>query len=410
MKEKGSNRAVKWVENTFTPTEETKSSVVFSATFPGKFTDTVLADIGSGVNLIDIASIEKMQASGAELQFGNLAKPANYSLAVDMGEEGESLKMVCKACAYCDVELHVWYCRTLIVRNVLWMVTEQLLSKPLLDRPTLEALGFNTKVILAAAAERLYGEIDLLNLSRGNTEKIIKGKIALVFNADVFHSEKGVYEHSTKKDDDWLNFGVNSRAAKCTEMDEMLQRGADNGKSVESMHYLHEITNGFYKLFCIRLALPPPFPSLAIVEPMHIELMEICRPIRAKQLRYPLEKWKFMQRVVAELESYGLIKSTTEAEWVAALPIFSIPLLADFRLTIDLRPYNAIAKSMMWPKHNFDSETRAMQESKFYASVDFPSSFWQLGLHENFKHLHAFMTENDVYMPTRTLQNGRNSA
>ena len=57
-----------------------------------------------------------------------------------------------------------------------------------------------------------------------------------------------------------------------------------------------------------------------------------------------------------------------------------------------------------------ESETEDMRESRCYASIDFSSSFWQAPMHEAFKHLHAFITDRAVYMPTLTLQGGRNSA
>lgn len=110
---------MKRVEDIFTPIEETKISVVFSAIFAGKFTDTIFADTGSVVNLIYSASIEIMLVSGAELQVGKLAKPAIYSLAVNEGEEDESLKIVCNTRAYCYEELHVRHGCTLMIRNVL---------------------------------------------------------------------------------------------------------------------------------------------------------------------------------------------------------------------------------------------------------------------------------------------------
>lgn len=59
---------------------------------------------------------------------------------------------------------------------------------------------------------------------------------------------------------------------------------------------------------------------------------------------------------------------------------------------------------------NLDSEIGDMRESSFFTSVYFPSSFLRLPLHEDPQYLHAFMTDTGVFMPTRTLQGGRNSA
>lgn len=143
---------------------------------------------------------------------------------------------------------------------------------------------------------------------------------------------------------------------------------------------------------------------------MRIELMDNWRSIRSNQRRYPLEKRKFMHRVVSKLESYGFIKPTTKEEWVAATLVVPKPPPVDLRLTIYLWPVNAVTKPMTWPMPNMDGETGDMPDRKVHESVYFPSNFWKLCLHEYLQHFHAFMTDKGFYMPTRTFKGGRNSA
>lgn len=166
-----------------------------------------------------------MEASGAEVEIENLVKPEVYALAFDKGEEGELLKIVFNYRAYCDVELLGRHGFTLMIQNVFWMVIEKPIGEALPGLPILENLGLNTKVIIPDASDRLHAEIDILNLFQENEKHENAGKIARVFNICVFHSEKGVDDHSTEKEDDLLYFGEETSAENRAEMDAIIQRG-----------------------------------------------------------------------------------------------------------------------------------------------------------------------------------------
>lgn len=47
------------------------------------------------------------------------------------------------------------------LRNTRWLVSKQRVPEPLLGQPMLEALGLNTADILATAADRSAGEVDV---------------------------------------------------------------------------------------------------------------------------------------------------------------------------------------------------------------------------------------------------------
>lgn len=117
-----------------------------------------------------------------------------------------------------------------------------------------------------------------------------------------------------------------------------------------------------------------------------------------------------MNRLVSKLEDCGLIRKTVKAQWIAAPLIVSRPPPTNFRFNFHLRPINTATKLMTWPMPNMESETDDMRESRCFASIDFPSSFWKAPMHEDYQHLHSFMANALAYMPTRTLQGGRSSA
>lgn len=112
------------------------SSVVFSATFSGSFTDTLFSDIGSVVSPIDKLLDTEIQTIEIELKTELLAKPEAYSLAINKGNKGKIINTVCNARLYCDVELHVKQDCALMIWNILWMVTEQPIGEPPLGCPT----------------------------------------------------------------------------------------------------------------------------------------------------------------------------------------------------------------------------------------------------------------------------------
>ena len=58
---------------------------------------------------------------------------------------------------------------------------------------------------------------------------------------------------------------------------------------------------------------------------------------------------------------------------------------------------------------NLDAEISDMKDSKFFASINLVSGYWQLPMADESQPLHSFMKNNEVVQATRTLQGGRNS-
>lgn len=95
-------QAVGRLEGPHSSSDKNDSSIRFFKNFAGSSTDTVFADIGSDMNLIDTSSISKIQATAAEIQIEHLAKPATYSLAVNKVDRVGTIKIVCIAHVYYD--------------------------------------------------------------------------------------------------------------------------------------------------------------------------------------------------------------------------------------------------------------------------------------------------------------------
>lgn len=72
-------------------------------------------------------------------------------------------------------------------------MTAQLANKPLLGRPILNALGLKTSYILAAAADRYNGSIDLSHISH----QIDGARIARIYHG-VNHSKQNIDANKPK--------------------------------------------------------------------------------------------------------------------------------------------------------------------------------------------------------------------
>jgi len=104
------------------------------------------------------------------------------------------------------------------------------------------------------------------------------------------------------------------------------------------------------------------------------------------------------------------VKPAERTEWVCAPLIVPKSPPAMYRLTVDYRPLNAATQKTAWPMPQIDAVLADVRGSKVFASIDFCSGYWQLPLHPESQHLHAFMTTDGVVQPTRTAQGGCNSA
>lgn len=86
-----------------------------------------------------------------------------------------------------DTELHVPRGSSLLLRNVVWLITDQQVETPLLGRPIQEALGLNMHRFLAAAADRFSGGFDAEKMLASLTQQEY-GRVLRILET-VFDSE-----------------------------------------------------------------------------------------------------------------------------------------------------------------------------------------------------------------------------
>ena len=116
-----------------------------------------------------------------------------------------------------------------------------------------------------------------------------------------------------------------------------------------------------------------------------------------------------MDRYVDRVLEYGFGKVTTTAKWIAAPVLVAKPPPANFRLTFNYRPVNAVTVPLTWPMPHIDSELCDMAGSFYFAIIDFVSRYWQLPLAEESQELLSFMSSKHVVQPTRCIQGAKHA-
>ena len=333
-----------------------------------------------------------------------LPGPRSFDMAA-CTPDGKRAKLVCTRALVVGAELHIRHGTAVVLCDVRWLVTDQVVGEPLLGRPLLEALGLNARNIPAAAAEKHSGVFDMSTLFGTDPEVAQEGRVSRVLEG-VYHADGGADDADLDDNDGWLDLGPEDRAAKEIVLNQKISEAREKGISGKGATSLEELLREYDDVIKLKLDCGKP----ADIEPLRINLKPGASLFRAKQRRYPAPKREFMTRDVRELVKLGFVKKATSPEWVSAPLIVPKRPPAMYRLTIDYRPVNSATVPTFWPMPNIEAELSDVRGATAFAGIDFCSGYWQLPLHPESQPLFAFMTPDGVVMPTRTRQGGCNSA
>lgn len=379
------------------------SSIIFSATFANKVRTTVCADIGADASLMDTALLDTIQRAGIDALVEKLTPPRTFNMAAS-NSDGSTNTISCDQAVTINTQLHIRHGSALILRGLRWLVTSQSVGEPLLGRPVLEALGLDCHKVLAAAADRHGGSVDISTLV-GSQSDFSTGRIGRVLDG-VFHADGGADDADLDEDDGWLDLGPEDPVEKERVLKSKLQEAKERGLSTKGYKDLENLLREYGDTIKLRLDAGKP----ADIEPLRVSVKPDSAPIRAKQRRYPQPKREFITRYVRELLKLGFVKPVTSPEWVSAPLVVPKRPPAMYRLTVDYRPVNAVTRPTFWPMPNIEAELADTRGSTAFAGIDFCSGYWQAPLHPESQPLFAFSTPDGVVMPTRTTQGGCNSA
>ena len=392
---------------TDTADARSRDSTLFRACFGRKVEETLCTDIGSDINLMPPSLFKDLKSAGATMEVVKFAKVRSYNLAVENDADGQKVFVTCDKQVTLDVQLFVRHGCTLWLRNITWYVATQTVPEPLLGRPVLFALGLDAEKTLAAASETHGGSVNVEKLLVVPDEKST-GSIARVI------AEQGLYHESGSALDASHDVMPNSELGIDTKEDidqaferilnEAERNGCPDTAALSGLLAKHR------KVFRCKLGRDPP----ARVEPMKVQIQHNTKPIMAKPRHYSTEQRRVICNFMTQAEDFGLMRKNTNATWASAPLLVPKPLQDEeelrYRLAFDLRAVNAVTVPLSWPLPHIDSEVADFKGKRFYALIDFISSYWQLPLHILSQLFHSVITPIGIFSPTRTLQGGRNSA
>lgn len=135
-------------------------SARFSGTFANGAVDfEVRTDQGSDTNLICMAMSETLKEVGLKAKGTKLIPPHKFSVVGDSDR-------VCHWKVVAGIYLLIPHGTALVLRNVIWRVTEDSGSNVIIERPRLESLGIKNRNILEAARDEHDRVADGKNESR----------------------------------------------------------------------------------------------------------------------------------------------------------------------------------------------------------------------------------------------------
>lgn len=254
-------------------------------------------------------------------------------------------------------------------------------AEALLGRPALKALGLYTSEVLRAAESANDKGVDFSELLP--QADYANGRIArIITQGSLFHEDRGI--EVAPDENIYVDIGPDDSGEKEVQLKARLGDAAVADMSKEGIKNLELLLREFDDVTRIRLGADPP----ADVEPKRVEISQDAKPVVAKNRRYSAEQRKFIEKYVAQLESYGLVRPYKHSQWAAAPVLVPKHGLALFRLTFDLRPINAVTKKIALAMPNIEAELVDLRGATCFAHIDFVSGYWQLPLEEASQPLH----------------------
>lgn len=230
-----------------TPTEV--ATLSFKATFGERYTATLCTDTCADDNIMDSHMAKAIIRAGVEYSIERLIRPRTFKMAASL-PDGKQATLTYQQAMVVDVELQIRHGSALKLRGVRWLVTDQSEGEPLLGRPVLESLGLETRDILAAAAQRFTGEVDMTNLlpppsaTRGAVARLLEG---------VFYSDGGADETDLSDEDGWLDMGPESKTEKARTLKLKCDEAQANGMSNAGKADLEQLLDEFDDVIRMKL-------------------------------------------------------------------------------------------------------------------------------------------------------------
>jgi hypothetical protein len=147
------------------------------------------------------------------------------------------------------------------------------------------------------------------------------------------------------------------------------------------------------------------------VAPMKILPKDGFKPFKHRARVLSPEKRNFLEKHMAKLVKFGLLKKVTQSRMCSPCHVVRKPSGKGFRLALDLRKANQQVHQLVYPLPNLEKELiRRFANAKYMSSFDAFKGFWQILLDPQSQELHTIVTEQGLYQPTRMPQGSSSSA
>lgn len=137
-------------------------------------------------------------------------------------------------------------------------------------------------------------------------------------------------------------------------------------------------------------------------EPLKVQLKPDAVPVRCTPRRYNPAATQYLRKHIAELERYGLVYRTSTARWACA-PRIVPKKNGDMRMTVDVRPVNAVTVPMQWPMPIMEVVLSRLAGQVVFFVCDWFKGFWQLALHKDSQELLTIMAISLMVSSTRAI-------
>lgn len=124
------------------------------------------------------------------------------------------------------------------------------------------------------------------------------------------------------------------------------------------------------------------------------------KPVSQKLRRLPFTLREEVSKELRRLEEIDVIKKIDSSPWISNLVVAPRPS-GEIRLCVDLRE---VSKAIIPDKYPLPSQEELMTEfcgSTIFSKLDLRKSYLQIPLHEDSKHLSAFITRDGVFQYKR---------
>jgi len=124
------------------------------------------------------------------------------------------------------------------------------------------------------------------------------------------------------------------------------------------------------------------------------------RPIKQSPRRPPIAAREAEDEILDKMVETGVIEPSNSS-W--ALPVCLVKKDGTFRFCIDYRRVNAVSKKDAYPIPDIQEALDNLRGSRYFATIDLLSSYWQLGMTDRAKERSAFCTRRGLFQFTQML-------